>query len=347
MALMRRLLPLLAFATWIAIVAGGVLSLARPDDLFFPPLLTIPGFGTVGGLLAMRRPRNPIGWLLLAMSSAPLFHLLIGLLPEVQNGIVVGGLALVLVLFPTGSPLSRGWYIPMVLVIVSWSTLGAVGTVTLGNDLEIPLGVVVAAASLLVCVAAPVVRYRRAVAVERSQLRWLGAVASFTGVAFLLMAIGFAFGAEWLVGATAGFALLGFAFGVPGAILIAILRYRLYAIDRIISRTVTFAVVAVVLTAIYAVPVLLIPQLLGTTSDLVTAASTLAAAAAFNPVRRRVHAGVVRYFNRSAYDAVREVDRLAATLRERSNHLSITAGLASVAGGALQPSTLQVWLRGG
>jgi hypothetical protein len=341
---MRRLLPLLALAAWLAVVAGGVLSMARPD-VFFPPLFTIPGFGTVGGLLAMRRPRNPIGWLLLAMSSAPLFDRLIGLPPEVQNGIVVGGLAVVLVLFPTGSPLSPLWYAPMVLVILSWSTLGSVGSVTLASKFEVPIGVVVAAGSLLVCVAAPVARYRRATGVERSQLRWLGAVATFTGVTFGLTAIGFAFGAEWLIQSVGGFALVGFAFGVPVAILIAILRYRLYAIDRIISRTVTFAVVALVLTGIYAVPVLLIPQLLGSTSDLVTAASTLAAAAAFNPVRRRVHAGVVRYFNRSAYDAVQEVDRLAATLRERSNHGSITAGLAAVAGGALQPSTLQVWLR--
>ena len=325
-------------------MAGGVLALAR-QDAFFPPLFTIPGFGTVGGLLAMRRPRNPIGWLLLAMSSAPLFDMLIGLPAEVQNGIVIGGLALVLVLFPTGSPLRPWWYAPMVLVAFSWSALGVIGSVTLANDLELPVGVVLAGGSLVVCAAAPAVRYRHAVGVERSQLRWLGAVAIFTAVTLVAMAIGLATGVEWLVG-IGTFAVFGFAIGVPGAILIAILRYRLYAIDRIISRTVTFALVAMVLTGIYAVPVLLIPQLLGTTSDLVTAASTLAAAAAFNPVRRRVHSGVVRYFNRSAYDAVQEVDRLAATLRERSNHGSITAGLASVAGGALQPSTLQVWLRG-
>jgi len=342
---MRRLLPLLALAAWLAVVAGGVLLVSSGRDVFIPPLFAIPGFGTVGGLLAMRRPHNPIGWLMLAMCSAPLFDLLIGLPIEVQNGLMVIGLGLVLVLFPTGVPLGLWWYAPMVLLTVSWSALGAIGLVTLANNIEIPIGVVLAGGSLLVCAAAPVVRYRRAAGVERSQLRWLGAVATFTGVTLVAMAIGFATGVEWLVG-IGTFAVFGFAIGVPVAILIAILRYRLYAIDRIISRTVTFAVVALVLTGIYAVPVLLIPQLLGSTSDLVTAASTLAAAAAFNPVRRRVHAGVVRYFNRSAYDAVQEVDRLAATLRERSNHGSITAGLASVAGGALQPSTLQVWLRG-
>jgi hypothetical protein len=160
----------------------------------------------------------------------------------------------------------------------------------------------------------------------------------------LLMAIGLASGIK-LLSDFGGLAVLLLGLGLPGAIMVAILRYRLFDLGRIVSRTVTYAIVAVLVAAVYAVPVVLAPQILGTSSAAVTASATLAAAAAFSPLRRRVRAAVDRRFNRSAYDAAREVERFAAEVRDLVDPDVIARRLGDVVGSVLHPNGQAVWLQ--
>jgi hypothetical protein len=132
---------------------------------------------------------------------------------------------------------------------------------------------------------------------------------------------------------------------LPAAIVTAVLRYRLYDIDRLISRSITYTVVVGLLTAVYAGGVFVLPGWLRLQGDLTVAASTLAAAALFNPLRRRVRHMVNRRFNRPRYDSEQEVERFASSLRNEVNLDGLTTALVSVAITTLQPSTAGVWIR--
>lgn len=347
---MRRALQILAVLCWVAGLVGMQYGIADKTILAGPALVPLP-FGIVGVLLGVRRPTHPIGWLLLGVGGGPALTALCGLLipafdyaAELQNGLMVGGLAVVLVLFPTGSVPARWWYVPMAVVVVSWIGLGELGVITLGGGFQLSIGVVLAAVSLVVCLTAPTVRFRRATGIERSQLRWLGAAAGFTAVAMVLTGVGLALSLEPLAGLAGPLAIFGAMIGLPGSILVAILRYRLYDIERIVSRTVTYAVVAVLVSAVYAVPVLVAPRILGDSSAPVTATATLAAAAAFSPLRRRVRRAVDRRFNRSAYDAAREAERFAGEVRDLVDQTAISSALAGSVTRALEPSSVAVWV---
>jgi hypothetical protein len=342
---------MLAVLCWAGELAWLGYGVANQTVLAGPALVPVP-FGIVGVLLGVRRPTHPIGWLLLGVGAGPaLTAICAALIPgfdfsaELQNGLLVGGLAAVLVLFPTGSLPGRSWVVPLVVVFVSWVGLGSFGVVTLAGGFQVSIGVVLAAASLLVCLAAPIVRFRRATGIERSQLRWLGAAAGLTGGALVLAGIGLALDVQALAGFTGTLAVLGGMIGLPGSILVAILRYRLYDIERIVSRTVTYAVVAVLVAAVYAIPVLVAPRILGSSSAPVTAASTLAAAVAFGPLRRRVRRMVDHRFNRSAYDAALEAERFALEVRDQVDVTATTRLLAESLHRALHPATLAVWLQ--
>ncbi len=265
----------------------------------------------------------------------------------VFHGLPVTGLALILVLFPNGSPPSRWWFIPVGLVVTSWFVLGELGEVASAVWFGFPVGVVVAALALIVCAAAPIVRFRRASGVERSQLRWLGFAAGITAFAGVVAGVGYAANVTAVFEPAAGVLLIGSVVGLPAAILVAILRYRLFVIDRFVSRTVTYAVVAVLVSAVYAVPVLLAPRVLGSSNDVVTAMATLAAAVAFSPLRRRVRVFVDRRFNRSSFNAAREADRFAANVRDEVEVRAITTELTQVVVHTLQPQTIAVWLASG
>jgi hypothetical protein len=131
---------------------------------------------------------------------------------------------------------------------------------------------------------------------------------------------------------------------VPITIGIAILRFRLFEIDRIVSRTVTYLLLVSVLAALYSLVVALPTSALGAdTPSWVVAASTLAAAALFSPLRRVVQRMVDRRFNRSRYDAERVVERFASHVREFTDVATITSGLSSAVSGALHPSAVAVW----
>jgi hypothetical protein len=132
---------------------------------------------------------------------------------------------------------------------------------------------------------------------------------------------------------------------LPVSIGVAILKYRLYEIDRIISRTLAYAIVTGLLIGVYAGLVLLAQQVLRFSSPVAVAASTLVAAALFNPVRRRVQHAVDRRFNRARYDAERMVTAFAARLQDAVDSDAVRADLASMVHTALEPTHVSVWLR--
>ena len=189
-----------------------------------------------------------------------------------------------------------------------------------------------------------VVRFVRSVGVERLQLKWFAtAVALFA----LWLSIGIL---TELTGVVLPNAFGDVGVGVvmlalPVAVGIAVTRYRLYDIDRIISRTVAYTLVAVVVAAIYALPVVTLPRLLGESNDLVIAVSTLVAAAAFTPVRRRVQGLIDRRFNRTRFDAEREVEVFSNRLRSNLTLESVDAALAEAVVRTVQPTLSRLWIR--
>jgi hypothetical protein len=193
--------------------------------------------------------------------------------------------------------------------------------------------VVVAAASL-------VVRFRHARGTERQQLRWVALAAALVPLAGMVVLAGMAVE----VTAVVTWALSAFAV-LPLAIGAAILRYRLYDLDRIISRTLAYGLLTVLLGGGYASVVLGLGQLLGRSSPLVVAAATLAVAAVFQPARRRVQAAVDRRFNRRHHDAAGIIQRFGARLRDQVDLDTLSSDLLMVADQTMQPTQASLWLR--
>jgi hypothetical protein len=144
--------------------------------------------------------------------------------------------------------------------------------------------------------------------------------------------------------ATVGVWVLGALAALPVSMGVGILRYRLYEIDRIISRTLAYAVVTALLVGVYAGLVLLSTKLLSLNSPVAVAASTLAAAALFNPLRRRVQRVVDRRFNRARYDAELTVAAFAARLKDAVDLGAVRADLITVVRDTLEPSHVSLWL---
>jgi hypothetical protein len=196
------------------------------------------------------------------------------------------------------------------------------------------LGILVGAGSL-------VVRFRRARGVERQQLRWVVLAAALTGLGMLACVVLVATGNEVLVGWVAGVCvtLLPLATGA------AVLRYRLFDLDRIISRALAYGLLTVVLGLGYAGVTLLLGQVLGRGSSLAVAVATLAVAGAFQPVRRRVQAAVDRRFDRRRYDAARTIQAFSDQLRQQVDLDALTAELLQVIDRTMQPTQRALWLR--
>jgi hypothetical protein len=239
----------------------------------------------------------------------------------------------VLLLTPTGrlpSPRWRWWArlaaaAPVVTVLGSVVQPDPLAPDYYGNPLAVPAlarvlvvpavaGVVAVMVSLLVGALSLVVRFRRAQGVERLQLRWLAyAAALAAGLLLVALFAGFLLAKDEVVfvSLALGVALLPLATGA------AILQYRLFDLDRIISRTLAYGLLTVLLGLGYAAVVLGLGRLLGRDSSLAVAAATLAVAALFQPLRRRVQAAVDRRFNRRRYDAARIIEAFAARLRDQ------------------------------
>jgi hypothetical protein len=196
------------------------------------------------------------------------------------------------------------------------------------------LSVVVGGASL-------VVRFRRARGVERQQLRWVALAAALMVLAGPIVLVPVALESPILV----DWASAVWVVVLPVAVGAAILRYRLYDLDRIVSRTLAYGLLTLLLGGGYAVVVLGLGQLLERDSPLVVAAATLAVAAVFQPVRRRVQVVVDRRFNRRRYDAARTVEAFATRLRDQVDLDTLTADLLGVVDQTMQPTQTSLWLR--
>ena len=337
--------------------------------------MTVP---VAGFVVASRRPENRIGWLFLVaglalglsgFSGSYALHALVaapGSLPAgrlfawLSNwvwGIAISMLAFLFLLFPPGRLRSRrwrpaAWFVGGAFALTTASALAA-ATRTWAHpfsfsDQEIPAGltgllvlmaIVPLSAALLVSVTAVVVRFAKSSGEERLQLKWCAASALVLAVEFVA--------SVWLNSAVVN-VLQSLAFlCLWTSIAIAVLKYRLYEIDRIISRTLAYAIVTGFLIGLYAGLVLLATEVLTLKSPVAVAGSTLVAAALFNPLRRRVQGAVDRRFNRARYDADQTVAAFAARLKEAVDLDAVQADLASVVQRAVEPAHVSMWMNHG
>jgi hypothetical protein len=345
--------------------------------------------GIVGLLVARRQPRNPLGWLLIAIAIAMTAgtdgsdyallryrlgdqHLPFGPAAVIVNQVWGPGLellGLVILLFPDGKLSSAWWrgalwaYVGVYTLSVILLAVATAGAMT-GRSFRVdasgapaatdhPAGWYAAAANpllvlfLLLIVAfigRQVLSWRRSSGDRRQQLKWLASGAALVLASAVLASSGSASpDAAWQV-VTGGFAWFGFA-ALPLCIGVAILKYRLYDIDRIISRTLAYALVTGLLVGVYAGLVLLATQVLGFASTWAVAGSTLAAAALFTPLRRRVQRIVNRRFNRARYDAETIVAAFSERLKDAVELAAVRADLITVTHQTLEPAHVAVWLR--
>jgi hypothetical protein len=190
-----------------------------------------------------------------------------------------------------------------------------------------------------------VLSWRRSSGERRQQLKWLASGAAVS-IAGLVLAAAFSTSsgsdstaAQWI----GSFAWFGLA-ALPVSIGVAILRYRLYEIDRIISRTLAYALVTGLLVGVFAGLVLLTTDVLSLSSPVAVAASTLAAAALFNPLRQRVQRVVDRRFNRTRYNADRTVAAFAAGLKDATDVTAVREDLTGVVQQTLEPAHVSLWI---
>jgi len=365
---------LLATLLWVRPLTLGLLAQSAAGVLAYPL-----GYATIGLVLGLGRPANPIGWLYavsgllwaLVIPFAPLFALVddpqslplafqLTMVPLVNiwAPAVALGITLPFLLLPDGRLRSRRWRLVVAATVagVAMFMVGASLTPGQGWTDPIPLdnplglggvaGTVAAAVTLaglglyaagllaaLVCV---VLRFRASRGTERQQLRWVAAGAAVAVLVLLPLP-----GQQDLPGFVEPVALLC----VPVAVAVAVLRYRLWELDRLVSRTVTYALV----TGLLVVPYLLIlpvaTRVAQGAGSLAVAAATLAAAAVFQPLRRRVQDVVDRRFNRRRYDAARTVEAFAARLRDQLDLDALAAELLAVVEQTVAPTTASLWLR--
>jgi hypothetical protein len=347
-------------------------------------VIGVPCVG-VGLVVAWRQPRNPLGWLFLLTAVCLLFaddagdysylvyrpghHLPLGPAALAMEQLWPAGLVLVvavILLFPDGtlpSPFSR-WamaafgvlYLALLAVLavqtgaalaahpIRVDAAGGLSALDHPGGWFVPILAAVLALALGV-IARQVLSWRRSSGERRQQLKWLASGAAVAIVSAVLAvvfstAIPASVLPEWVDN------LLWFGLAaLPVAIGVAILRYRLYDIDRIISRTLAYTVVTGLLVGVYAGLVLLATQVLRFTDSVAVAASTLAAAAAFSPLRRRVQRVVDRRFNRARYDADVTLAAFAARLKDEVDLDSIRTDLAAVVQKTLEPVHISVWVR--
>jgi hypothetical protein len=403
MALSERTLIRLARCAWAASLAllatgMGMLLVVRyrypgtPAYGYWRESTITAVYATLGLVIATRRPRHPVGWLLMGCGLTGSLQLvtgqyavlagpagLPGRLPAMwaasQFQITwVGLVLLLLLLFPTGRLPSPRWR------PVAWSLAAgvALSLVTQAlkprtlsdfpgdtNPFALPalepvFGLLDVLSGALVIVgligslASLVVRLRRSRGRERQQLKWFVYVALLGIVAIYLLdplLRGFTdlpLGSE----GSGALALLDpwvlAPLALPIAVAVAVVRHRLYDIDRLINRTLVYGLLTALLGSVYAAGVFVLGRLLDPAdgqSELAVAASTLAVAALFQPARRRVQTAVDRRFNRARYDAARTVEVFSARLREEVDLDTLSAELLAVVDQTVQPTRASLWLR--
>jgi hypothetical protein len=354
-------------AQWWVFTPLGVVGLvvawrrpANPLGWCFVGIMISGALSQDGSLYAiadyrLRHGSLPLGWV--AMLAQPAW----------AGGLVLIGLAVVL--FPDGRPASpllrrvRWLYLALAL---AWMASAYVITVQAiaGHHIRVDVGGTLVALTnsagtpgwwnalqdvvfgvltlgVLLALAGQVASYRHSSGERRQQVKWLlgGFAVCLAGVA-----LGIAlWGAPGVWGVVGHVAILAI-FAVPVSMGVAILKYRLYDIDRIISRTLAYAIVTGLLIGVYTGLVLLATEVFRFRTPVAVAAATLAAAALFNPVRRRVQRAVDRRFNRARYDAEETVAAFAARLKEAVDLDSVRDDLAQVVSRTLEPVHLSLWV---
>jgi hypothetical protein len=345
-------------------------------------MLNALAFATVGAVIATRRPEHPVGWLFLGAglvgavqlatgefaaaflaASGPSSAVAVAAWVSYQaQSAVIATLMVLLLLFPTGRPPSRRWWVLVWAiaagVVLSWVGRGLAPTRYedfLG--IENPFGIaslatvlrgVAGLGGVLIVVGIPgafaslFVRFARARGLERQQLKWF-VYAAVLGIAVLFLPIP---GVNE-VGGSLAWTLAPASLSAAAAV--AVLRYRLYDIDRIINRTLVYGLLTAVLGLSYAGVVLVLGQLFGgVTGDLpawAVAGATLAVAALFRPARRRIQAAVDRRFNRRRYDAARTIETFSIRLRDEIDLDTLCTELPAVVDQTMEPTVVSLWLR--
>jgi hypothetical protein len=336
----------------------------------------------MGLVIVERRPENRVGPITLAIGAGVALSVVLDVyvsygstgagLPgrdvvawvfSLGDGPLYAGLAMLVLLFPTGRLPSARWR-PVVALVVTLGVATALTTAVQPGPLlyhpwiDNPFPLVVSpaidvagpiqllfAGPILLALSAPVVRWRHAGAVERAQLKWIGAsgLSIMASIAFYASIVGpdtYNRVADVVVG--------GMVATFPVAVAIAITRYRLFDIDRLISRTLGWAIVSGSLLAIYLAAVLVLQTILGGLTQggaLAVAASTLLAAAAFQPLRRRIQRAVDRRFHRARHDADMTASAFAERLRDEVALEALARDLNATANEAVAPQSIGLWLR--
>jgi len=376
----KAIARVLGIATLALVVGAVYLAFASKADNSGVPLAP---FGIVGYIVAVRQPRNPLGWILLGLAffftlatdggayavmayrqgyRLPFPRIAAFLAAFWEWLIVLAPLAIGL--FPDGR-LTRGWRIAVggyvvvasaLLLWTTWTDIGAVGAahVRIDSSGEFPSAdrspgaaglpfVILFVGYCVAFIVKQVRAYRRSTGDERQQLKWL---ALGGGLALLGLFVTLTFGGSGnavlhVVGGAGFLALVALPVGMG----IGILKYRLYDIDRLISRTLSYAVLTAVLAGLFVGLVVLASDVLPFSSPVAVAASTLAVAALFNPVRLRVQKLVDRRFNRSRYDAEAIVSAFSQRLRDAVDLETVQAELEGAVARTVQPAHVSVWIR--
>jgi hypothetical protein len=366
----------------VVLVAPGL-----PDAWAIPAYTAaVATWSLVGALVITRRPEHRMGWLILGVGVAVATSLIGqgwatvslvkfgGALPGTALGgwlgwMFLSGLAAALLfvplLFPDGTAPSSRWRLVGITAVVAIA-MQAVGTILLPGSsgslrgfvnptgvpalgplaaMAVDLGGLLLLVCLPLCMLAPVVRFRRGSVVERQQLKWFGAAMVLAGLGLIgATTLPQPFGqACWIV-MTLAVCL------VPVAIAVAILRYRLFDIDRLISRTLAYAVITAMLAATFVVTNVALQALLaGVTgsSALVTALATLVVAGLFQPVRHRIQGAVDRRFDRHGLDAERVIAAFARRARDEVDVERLRSSVVGTAHEAVAPADAGLWLRTG
>jgi len=350
-------------------------------------LVLIVAYAVVGYVIARTEPRNPIGWIFLALALSACVDYVARLYIVIdyrQHGgsLPLGSVAVywrsswsifpfllalpAILLFPDGR-LSRRWrrilraYVVAACIFMALQITGQAlfpvsgfGNVDLRGNLPNGAGGWPATAGFLFAplflaawvafVWHQVAAWRSASGVQRAQLKWLATGSAICVVSAVLILL-FGDGLATVNRVVADVAIVGIGV-LPVAIGVAILRYRLYEIDRIVSRTLAYAALTAVLVGTFAGIVLLTTRVLPFSSPVAVAASTLAVAALFNPLRTRVQRLVDRRFNRARYDREALVAAFGAKLRDAVDSETVLAELAGAAANAVEPVHVSVWLPG-
>lgn len=337
-----------------------------------------PVYALTAALIIWRLPSNSVAWMMMAVAvgiaiaacadlltpSAPPEDPSQGLLLVIGLGsaswvFFIFPILHILLTFPTGRVLSTRWrpFVGLEVVMVSYMlALGAFAEIVVPSDeswsVQNPIGFLpvpgpsfwsIWQIGLLILtvggLASVVIRFVRSRGIGRQQMKVLVFAVGFFAVVYGTAAVLPLEGDTSLLDFLLPVAMVGIGI----AIAIALLRYRLYEIDRVVSRTVSYALVVTLLVGAVA----LVATLVGTRfeSPVVVAATTLVVAAVFNPLRHRVQNVVDRRFNRSRYDVERVMDEFAGTLRDRVDVEGVLDGWVDVVSVSMQPSSIGVWVR--